>query len=340
MRVEPAPGRADTGPVWGKRSASALVFAALLAAAAAFGWAGGSYTGVGDVWAFAHAGSTLLSAGWVHAFHVPAVQAGPLELVLASVAKTIGGGHTGFAVVLDLVCTAVMGAAAWSLLGRRPVDFALFAAGACGLSLPRQGYRGHPAELLIAALWLLAAREARRGRVVRAGAMVGVSACFEVWGILGVTVLALAPDLRSVARGAVCAVAVPVACFLPFVAGGDFRMFEFRWPILQGPALLLVGPGRFFSWWMRVAEAAIVVLAGGAVARALRRAPESVWIVPAVIVLVRIALDPMTYGYYYDPALVALLIGTTQLVLHRKELARRLAASFPSLAGRTPSVAD
>ena len=184
-----------------KPFALSLVFIAILASAVIFGWAGGSYTNVGDVWLFAHTGSTLLSENWSHTFHFSTVQAGPLELILASVAKSIGGGPTGFAIVLDLVCMFAVAAVAVSLLGRRPGDLAFFGIGACLLSLPAEGYRGHPAELLIAVLWLLAAREARRGRIALAGTLVGLSACFEFWGILGVTVLGLAPRLRRCGPG-------------------------------------------------------------------------------------------------------------------------------------------
>jgi len=318
-----------------RRLALALVYAAMLVAAALFGWLSGSYTDVGDVWSFANAGSTLLSSSWLHAFHVPAIQAGPLELALTYAAKTVGGGHTGFAVVLDVTSMAVVTAAAASLLEWRALGLAVFAAGACVLQLPEEGYRGHPGDLMIGVLWLLAGREARRGRNALAGGMVGLSACFEVWGVLGVAVLCLAPTLRRAARGVVIAAALPIACFLPFALGGYFRMFQFSWPILRGPALLLVGSGHEFTWWMRVAEGAAVVVAAGSTARLLRRLPESMWIVPAVAVLTRIALDPMTYGYYFDPALVALLIGGSQLVLHWRELHDRLAAGFPSLTANS-----
>jgi hypothetical protein len=260
------------------------------------------------------------------------VQAGPLELILTSVAKSIGGGPTGFAIVLDLVCMSAVAAAAVSLLGRRPRDLAFFGIGACLLSLPEQGYRGHPAELLIAALWLLAAREARRGRTTLAGGLVGVSACLEFWGILGVTVLALAPRLRRCGPGVALAIAVPVACLLPFVAAGDFHMFQFQWTVTEGPARLLVGYGHPFTWWMRVAEGATVVIAGGLIARRVRGLRESIWLIPAITQIVRIELDPMTYGYYWDTALIALLIGATQILLHRQDLAVRLAVHFPTLS--------
>jgi hypothetical protein len=317
-----------------KRLRLGLVFTAILASSVIFGWAGSSFTNVGDVWLFAHTGSTLLSGNWSHTFHSAAVQAGPLELILTSVAKSIGGGPTGFAIVLDLVCMSAVAAAAVSLLGRRPADLAFFGIGACLLSLPEEGYRGHPAELLIAVLWLLAAREARRGRMGLAGALVGLSACFEFWGILGVTVLALAPTLRRCGPDVALAIAVPLGCLLPFVVGGDFHTFQFQWIVTEGPARLLVGYGHPFTWWLRVAEGATVVVVGGLIARAVRSLRESIWLIPAITQIVRIELDPMTYGYYWDTALIALLIGATQILLHRQDLAARLAARFSTLSSQ------
>jgi hypothetical protein len=314
-----------------KRFALGLVFIAILASSVIFGWVGSSFKNVGDVWLFANIGSTLLSESWLHTFHFATVQAGPLELILASVAKSIGGGPTGFAIVLDLVCMSAVATVAVSLLGRRPADLAFFGIGACLLSLPEEGYRGHPAELLIAALWLFAAREARRGRTALAGGLVGVSACLEFWGILGVTVLALAPRLRRCGPGVALAMAVPVACLLPFFLAGDFHTFQFQWTVTEGPARLLVGYGHPFSWWMRVAEGATVVIAGGLIARRVRGLRESIWMIPAITQIVRIELDPMTYGYYWDTALIALLIGATQILLHRQDLAVRLAVHFPTL---------
>lgn len=315
-----------------QRAAVGLVLAAMVVSAVVFGRLAGAYAGGGDVWAFADAGSTLLSTGWLHAFHVPAVQAGPLELVPAALARDLGGSPTGFAIVLDVVSWGAVAAAAASLLDWRALDLAVFACAACAVALPGEGYRGHPADLAIGALWLLAAREARRGRTTLAGALVGISTCFEVWGLLGVTVLALAPSLRRCGKGLILAMAIPVAVFLPFVAGGDFRMFQYRWTALRAPATLLVGYGQPLTWPVRVGEGAIVVLAGVAAARALRRLPESVWIVPTVTILVRIALDPLGYGYYFDPALIALLVGGTGLVLHPDVLTGRIARLLP--AGR------
>jgi hypothetical protein len=75
-----------------------------------------------------------------------------------------------------------------------------------------------------------------------------------------------------------------------------------------------------------------VVIAGGLIARAVRGLRESIWLIPAITQIIRIELDPMTYGYYWDTALIALLIGATQVLLHRQDVAVRLAAHFPALS--------
>jgi hypothetical protein len=290
--------------------------------------------GQSDVELFANAGSTLLSGNWLHTYAAAEVQAGPLELALASAARTIGGGgQVGLAIVLDLVCTAAITAVAVLLLGRRPAALALFGIGALALWLPGAGYLGHPAELLIAVLWLLAAREARRGRPTVAGVLVGVSACFELWGVLGVAMLALAPSLRRCSAGVAAAAAVPLAVLLPFVLGGDFHMLDYAWVVSNGLPKLLLGAGHTFTWPDRLVEGAVIVAAGAGCARVVRRHPDSVWLVPAVTALARLPLDPVSYGYYWNTALVIMLIGATQLIGRRRELARRHFSRVAPAAG-------
>ncbi len=62
------------------------------------------------------------------------------------------------------------------------------------LSYTFDAYRdGHPAQALVPLLWVLAGFEVRAGRAWPAGLLIGVSAGFEVWGILGVAIVVLAP---------------------------------------------------------------------------------------------------------------------------------------------------
>jgi hypothetical protein len=309
-----------------KHAGLVLVFSAILAAAAIAGWLDRSRPG--DVLHFALWGSTLVSHNALHTFHDPQLQAAPLELVLAWFANTVGGGPAGFAIVLDVVSMAAVAAGAFVLLGRRAAGLAVFGAVSVVLLIPGEAYRGHPAEPLIGVLWLLAAREARRGRAALAGAYIGLSACFELWGVLGVTALALAPDVRRCARGLLPAVALPAVSLLPFVLAGDFRMLHFHWLVHQGAPLLLLGSGHAFTWPFRLVEAAVVTLGGASVALALRRRPEAIFLVPAATVILRIALDPIANFYYWDTLRLIAAIGVAQLVLQRVAIADRLPAGL------------
>jgi hypothetical protein len=288
----------------------------------------------GDVNAFALTGSRMLSGDWMHTFHDSTIQAGPLELALTSIASDVGAGQAGFAVVLDLGCmAAIVAAAAWCVRGRMSGLLA-FSAGAFALSLPGEAYAGHPAELLIPVLWMLAAHRARRGRLIDAGVLVGVSGCLELWGVLGIAVLGMAPSLRHAGRSIGLAILVPIASLLPFVLGGDFHMLDYRWLTDTGP-FGYMDRGGSFTWYDRVAEGAIVVGVGLVVARGTQRLRESVWIVPAAIALLRIALDPVRNDYYWDAPLVLLLIGAATLMAGRAELRARLSRNF---ASSTPTV--
>src|SRR5207244_7581830 len=90
---------------------------------------------------------------------------------------------------------------------------------------------GHPADGFLPLLWIVAAVEARRGRTLRAALVVGLSAGFETWGILGLAVLALAPSLRSTARPALLAGCLAAVWYVPFVLGGHFAMGGYRWQV-------------------------------------------------------------------------------------------------------------
>ena len=272
----------------------------------------------GDSWFFAQAGHVLLSPHWSHAFANPAVQAGPLQLALY--------GSLGPALpylVAGAIALLVMGAA--RAAGVRDHQLLLIAGlVATPLGLTSSGVdSGHPANAVLPLLWIVAAAQARRGRVAVAAAIVGFSAGLETWGILGVAVLALAPRLRSAALGVPVAALTAGALFLPFVLSGDFAMGSYRWQVSEESLVsLFVAPGTPVGWPLRLAQGALALAAGIALSRRARLTSHSLWAVPAVIVLVRLLLDPLGSGYYYvgleAPALVGLaLVATSGLRLPR-----------------------
>jgi hypothetical protein len=122
---------------------------------------------------------------------------------------------------------------------------------------------GHPAEAIVPLLWVLAGLHARQGRVLSAGALVGFSAGFELWGVLGVAVLLLAPRLTRALAGACVQAAVVAAMLAPFALAGTFRMFEHEWRATSGTLVgLVAGPGAPFGWQLRLAQAAFAMGAG------------------------------------------------------------------------------
>src|SRR5207302_4710715 len=114
-----------------------------------------------------------------------------------------------------------------------PVRVAVGAA-ALGLGLVRGTFLdGHPAELVVPLVWVLAGRRAQRGQAIRAGLLVGLSAGLEVWGLLGLPVLLLARPRRALG-GSVAAAAAAATLFAPFLIFGRFEMLSYRWQISDG----------------------------------------------------------------------------------------------------------
>jgi hypothetical protein len=157
-------------------------------------------------------------------------------------------------------------------------------------------------------LWILAAQWAREDRVVAGGALLGVAAGLELWGVLGAAVLLLAPRPRRAALGLCVEGAVVIAQLAPFALAGELRMFDRKWDVTTGTLLsLFVTPGSHFGWPLRLVQAALAVGAGGAVALRLRGSLHAVWLAPLALVLVRILLDPVSFGWYWlEPEALAL----------------------------------
>jgi hypothetical protein len=270
---------------------------------------------------FVAAGRTLLSSDWSRAFANRSIQAGPLQLALFG---SVGRSGEALAILLA-TATALLVVAAARVLGvTRPALLAAAGLLAVGAGLTRTGYEvGHPADALLPLLWILAAADARRGRTIRAGLLVGLSAGLETWGILGVAVLALAARRRDAGAGAAAAAAVAAALFLPFVLAGHFAMGSYVWHVLPpSPLSLLVPQNTAFSWPLRLLQGALAVGAGVGAARLLRRSPHALWVVPFAIVGVRLLLDPVFLSYYLaglqGPVFAgAALIASRVIVLRR-----------------------
>lgn len=261
-----------------------------------------------DTSLFVSAGRTLLSAHWNHAFANSRVQAGPLQLALFG---SVGRSGAVLAVVLSVATVLLLLAAARAAGLRSPVLLCGLGLLAVAVGFTRVGYQtGHPADAVLPLIWTLALVDAVRGRVMRAGVLIGLSAGIETWGILGIAVLAAAPRWRDAGRGGLAVCGVAGVLFLPFVLGGDFAMGSYEWNVNHNTFLSIFVPaGAPFPWSLRLLQAAFAVSAGVAVARLLRDSPHAAWAVPLTVVAVRLLLDPVFLSYYRTVVWGPLLLG-------------------------------
>jgi hypothetical protein len=257
---------------------------------------------------FHTAGRAFLSRDWSHAFSDSALQVGPFQLALfGSLGHFVGFAIAPALALLLVTVTRVVGV-------RQPQVLTLAGLVSIPLGLTSSGIdSGHPANALLPLLWVLAADRAHRGKTLTAAVIVGLSAGIETWGILGIAVLVLAPQLRSALQSASLAAGVATAIYLPFIVLGHFEMGSFEW-LVSGDSLMsyVVDAGTPIGWPLRFLQGGIALGAGVALAHAARRSAHLLWLIPLVVVLVRVLLDPLGNGYYFvgieGPALVGLAL--------------------------------
>jgi hypothetical protein len=276
----------------------------------------------GDLSYFVHASERFFSASWADAYADPDLQIGPLQLALFGLADLVAGAlgvstTRAIALVVGAGVAALFWFVARRLLAPRNEPIVLLAAGLApvALGLTFDAFRdGHPAQVVVPLLWVLAGLEARAGHSWRAGALVGLSAGFEVWGLLGVVVFVAAPRVVDAVRALAAAGAVAAALFAPFVLAGDFAMLEYRWQV-NGDTLLsvFVEPGTAFTWPLRALQGAAALGAGAGVVWLLRRSAAALWAGPLAAVAVRLALDPVRYPWYWLALETLVLLGAAQL---------------------------
>jgi hypothetical protein len=288
-----------------------LVALGVLAGAAAAGIFLNSAT-FSDADGFANAGRVLVSTRWRHTYADSWLQAGPFEQLICLLGRTLGVTARGEPVALNVLGASALLVVARSVLGRDWKSLLYVGAGATMLGIISDLYAiGHPSELFIALAWIIASRAARRDAAMLAGIVLGLSAGFETWGLLGAPILFLIPTLRRTIMAGTVSIAVAAAIYAPFALGGDFHMFDLHWSVTGGIVGMLFGQGAPFTWQMRMVEAVIVVSFGSALARGLRRRTSgAVWMVPAATSIARLFLDPVRYPYYWDTGLILILIGT------------------------------
>jgi hypothetical protein len=279
-----------------------------------------------DADGFAAAGRVLLSSQWRHTYADPWLQAGPFEQLICLAGRTLGITPQGEPPALNTIGALALLLVAIRVLGRDWKALLYVGVGATGLGIISDLYEiGHPSELFIALAWMLAARATQRDAVVTAGLLLGLSAGFETWGLLGAPILLLLPTTRRAATASVVALATAAAIYLPFALGGDFQMFKLHWYVAGGFDSHLLGQHHPFTWPMRMIESVVVVGFGSTLAILLRkRTGAALWIVPAATSLLRLMLDPVRYPYYWDTGLILMLLGTAPWISAPCQVAREL----------------
>jgi hypothetical protein len=270
-----------------------------------------------DIPYFAHASRTLFSSAWADTFADPSLQAGPVLLALVGPADRIGG-LTFLAYVVEVGLAALFVGVVGRLLADRPGRVAAqtvagVAVVALGLTADAFVY-GHPAQMAVPLLWVLAGIDSRAGRTMRAGLLLGLAAGLEPWGLLGAPVLLLAPKARRALRGLAVQAGATAALYLPFVVAGDFRMFDYHWKV-EGWTLVRVflDPGSEFPWAFRLLQGGAALAAGAAVALLMRKSARAICAVPLVLVAVRLALDPTLYPWYWVGAETVIILAVAEL---------------------------
>lgn len=290
-----------------------------------------------DFGLFGPAGARLLTGQWAAVFDDPLVQAGPFELLPWGLLQVSGvSGQSGWVVALT-ICAVVT--AFLTALVLRPVlapdlrSSVLAAVGTLLLAVfgPLAGSWtiGHPSEVLVPLVWVVAARFAIRDRPVLAAALVAASTGFEVWGVLGAPVVLLAARPRLV-RAAAAGGAVLAVLWVPFIVLGPFRMFAFSWDVNQSSVLhLLIPAATSAPWSWRLVQAVVAVGAGCAAASLLRgrRAAWGPWVVVVAVVSGRLVLDPVLADYYGYPAMVG-AAGALVLALRGRDWFPATVAAF------------
>jgi len=299
----------------------------------------------GDLPFFVHSADDLFTGAWADAYADPDLQIGPLQLVLLALADAVAGAlsistFTLLAFAIPVFVCGLLLVVLRRLVPDRPGVLVAAGLAAVVLGIPSSAYvDGHLAQAVVPLLWLLAALYARDGRTLAAGAIVGASAGFEVWGMLGAVVLLLAPRLRDAAAGVVAQVAVAAALFAPFALAGDVRMFDYHWVVNGDTVLsLFVVPGTAFTWWMRLAQGAAALAVGAALAWPLRRTLHAVWLAPLVVVVVRLALDPVRYPWYWLALETLVLVGAVELVTSERFRRLRQPERLSSSSARAPAL--
>src|SRR5260221_9145216 len=138
---------------WREQTPLVAVWVLVLAAAAASGLILNSVT-FSDADAFAQAGAIMLSNHWQHTYSDPWLQAGPFEMLICLLGRTLGGALPGEAGAPDMIGAAALPgvAAAGGGPGRKPPPILARGGLRVGGLRPR-GETGAPSRAFYRPLW-------------------------------------------------------------------------------------------------------------------------------------------------------------------------------------------
>jgi hypothetical protein len=187
---------------------------------------------------------------------------------------------------------------------------------------------GHPEDLLAAAAAVLAVWAAIEGRPTAACCLIALAILAKQWAVLAVLpAAAVAPrgSVRIVVIGGAVAIFVTAAALLLhptagaalLETGAKFHTRQLWWPLGDpnpgGVPGILDGERLGPSWLASLAHPLIAALGLPLTALWLWRRPaavrdrEDVWILLALLFLLRCVLDPWNVPYYHLPLILALL---------------------------------
>ncbi|MFN2525549.1 MAG: hypothetical protein ABR505_04705 [Actinomycetota bacterium] len=275
---------------------------------------------------FLRAGDRMLSSDWQLTYSEPRLQAGPLLLLLYGVSLRLAD-LVGLAAQFSLSVIVQVLVAVGVVLCVRALRADRGAAAAPGIEffaglaavlggLTWEAYASaHPSEALIPLLWLPAALLARRGRTTTAALLIGLSATLKLWGILGLPVLLLAPNLLQAGWAIALAGVVAIVPYAPFLLFGETATFGYAWGIQpDSPLGLFFREREGFTWAMRIGQSAMVLAGGGVFAWRRRSAWTSIWAAPLVLLAIRFLTEPLDYHYYWlAPGILVLVAACAHL---------------------------
>jgi hypothetical protein len=287
-----------------------------------------------DYSVFVAAGEAIWRGDLASAFSDPHVQSGPLTLVSLSGIDRLGSltGHQAVVASLAMALLAsfcVTGAIRWRQVVASP-ELAgaglLVAWTLAALWGPLTGSWAHPSHALVPLLWLVCVREAQAGRAAPAGLALGLGVALDPWAVLGAcALLVLLPDVRALLRASAAAVAVTALVWGPFLLVGTATA-RMTWVARAGSlpdvlGITVVGAGY------RGVQTLLVLAVGTCVVLRMRRDVDLAWLLPVVLVAVRIGTDGIYLDYYSFPVRAGLLVGVAVLTARRDRRAIAVAVA-------------